>query len=162
MLGGRPAEVAFVQHVEIEKRIAAPRQRTFDTYADHVGWGDWGGLGRVELEREGSPAPNGVGCVRVITTFGLSVWEEVRSFEPPKHMTYSVLKGGLPFREHLGEVHFEEDGDGTRIVWRCRFEPAIPGMGPIFRRIVESVFRRVLDGLERRLRLTARARSAAR
>jgi len=150
-----------MQHVEIEKRVHAPRQLVFDTYTDHVGWGDWGGVGRVQLEREGSPPPNGVGCVRVITRSGLSVWEEVLSYEPPKRMTYRVVKGGLPFRDHLGEVCFEEDGEGTRIVWRCRFESAIPGLGPVFRRIVEAVFRGVLDGLARRLQFTQRSRAAA-
>jgi len=138
-----------VQHVEIKRRIAAPRQAVWDRYTDHVSWSEWAGLGKVRLDREGVPRPNGVGCVRVITANGVSVHEEVLTFESPRRMTYRVVKGGLPMKDHLGEVEFADDDGGTLVTWRCRFNSKIPGFGFIFRLIVIKVFRDALEGLSR-------------
>jgi uncharacterized protein YndB with AHSA1/START domain len=139
-----------VIEVEVRRHIQGPRPAVWALYTDHVSWTDWAGVGRVRLAREGDPPPNGVGCVRAITNAGLTVQEEVLEFEPPKRMAYTVLKGGLPMKDHRGEVTFEDDGDGTLIVWRCRFRSRIPGLGPALRAIVNRVFTRALAGLARR------------
>lgn len=136
--------------VEVRRRIDGPRQAVWDVYTDHVSWTDWAGVGKVRLDREGDPPPNGAGCVRVIRAGGVSAYEEIVDFEPPRRMTYRLVKGGIPIADHLGEVIFEDDGDGTRVVWRCRFRSKIPGLGFLLRAIVTRVFRRTLDGLARR------------
>jgi carbon monoxide dehydrogenase subunit G len=59
-------------------------------------------------------------------------------------------KGGGPMKNHLGEVIFEPDGDGTRVVWRCRFDSRIPGLGGLMRRFVTRFFRSALEGLAHR------------
>jgi hypothetical protein len=74
----------------------------------------------------------------------------VLEFEPPRRMTYRVVSGGLPMKDHLGEVLFEPDGAGTRVVWRCRFASRIPGLGGLQQRLVTRFFRAALDGLARR------------
>lgn len=136
-----------MQHVRVERHFDAPIETVWARYTDHVSWTRWAGLGRVRLDRTGEPPPNGVGCVRVISSAGVSAFEEVLSFEPPRRMTYRVLRGGIPIRDHLGEVDFSEEEGGTRIVWRCRFESKIPGLGSAFRWLVTTVFRRALAGL---------------
>ena len=138
-----------MQHVEVTRRIAGPVEEVFATYTDHVGWAEWGGVARAEIEREGDPPPNGAGCIRVLGPRGFAAREEIVSFDPPKRMTYRILSGGLPIRDHLGEVDFEADGDGTRILWRCRFDSKVPGLGPLFRVGIRRLFRNVLDGLAR-------------
>ena len=75
--------------------------------------------------------------------------EEILDFDPPKRMTYRVVKGGLGMKNHLGEVFFEPAGDGTKITWRCRFDSKVPGFSWIMRGIVTRVFHDALDGLER-------------
>jgi hypothetical protein len=52
-------------------------------------------------------------------------------------------------RDHLGEVRLEPDGDGTLLVWRCRFESGIPGLGGVMRRLIGRLFERALEGLAR-------------
>lgn len=137
-----------MQEVVVEKLIEAPRRRVWDVYTDHVSWQDWSSIGTVRLDKEGVPAPNGVGCVRVISRGGVSAFEEIVSWEPPSRMTYRVVRGGLPMRNHLGEVEFSDrDGGRTLVVWRCRFDSKIPGLGPIFRVIVRKVFRDTLNAL---------------
>mgnify|MGYP002624421256 FL=1 len=138
-----------MQHVEVERVIDAPIEAVWNRYTDHVSWTDWAGLGKVRLEREGEPPPNGVGCVRAIGSGTTTVYEEVLSFEPPRRMTYRVVRGGLPITNHFGEVVFEPHDGGTHITWRCRFDSRIPGLGVPFRWLITYVFRSALSGLAR-------------
>jgi hypothetical protein len=62
-------------------------------------------------------------------------------------MTYQVVRGGPPMKNHHGEVICEPEGDGTRVTWRCRFDSKIPGLGWLMRFFVTRVFRTALDGL---------------
>jgi len=138
-----------VEQVEVRRHFDAPRQAVWDAYTDHLSWNEWAGMGRVRLARPGEPAPNGVGCVRVIGPGAVAAHEEVLEFEPPKRMLYRVVKGGPLLRDHLGEVTLEDDGDGTLLVWRCRFRPGLPGLGVPLRALITRMFRRALEGLAR-------------
>ena len=116
-----------------------------------MSWQEWAGIGRVHLAREGVPAPNGVGCVRVISTAGVGVHEVVLAFERPRRMTYSLIKGPVPMKDHFGEVLFEAENGGTRVTWRCQFNSIIPGLGGLQQRFISRLFRQVLEGLGRDL-----------
>ena len=140
-----------MQQVEVQQQFAAPVQTVWDRYTDHVSWTDWAGLGRVRLERTGVPAPNGVGCVREISSMGVKVYEEVLSFDVPRRMTYRIVRGGLPISDHLGEVMFEPRDGGTLVTWRCRFESRIPGLGGVFKAFITRLFRNALRNLSQRL-----------
>lgn len=136
-----------MQQVEVRRRIPGTPEQVFAVYTDHVSWSEWAGFGPTRLAREGVPAPNGVGCVRVIGNGLAEAREEVLSFEPPKRMTYRIVKGFPVIRGHFGEVGFEPDAGGTLVTWRCRFESRIPGLGGLIRRVVARMFARALDGL---------------
>jgi uncharacterized protein YndB with AHSA1/START domain len=139
-----------VQEVEVIRRFAEPPERVFAVYTDHAGWSAWAGVGSSRLARPGRPDPNGSGALRVLGPGPFAASEEILDFEPPKRMSYRVVRGPLPLRDHHGEVHFEPDAGGTRVVWRCRFESGVPGMGWLLRAIVTRVFRRALEGLAAR------------
>jgi uncharacterized protein YndB with AHSA1/START domain len=136
-----------MNHVEVVRRYAAAPQQVWDVYTDHARMSEWAGLPGAALERPGEPHRNGRGAIR---TFQGGVREEILDFEPPKRMTYRVIGGPFPFRNHFGEVDLEPDGTGTRLVWRCRFEPKIPGTGWLLQRLITRFFARALDGLGRR------------
>jgi uncharacterized protein YndB with AHSA1/START domain len=138
-----------MQRVEVREVIPAPPQVVWDRYTDHVSWTQWAGIGKVRLVREGEPPPNGVGCVRAISSGGVEVQEEVVSFEPPRRMTYRLIKGAVPLRDHFGEVTFEPHADGTLVTWRCQFQSRIPGLGGLSRLFITRLFRTALTGLSR-------------
>lgn len=139
-----------MQKVEVTHTIDAPVQAVWDRYTDHVSWSEWAGFGTVQLEREGTPPPNGVGCVRVFCNAGLKVvHEEVLAFEPPRRMTYRIVRGPVPLKDYLGEVLFEPKDGGTRIIWRCQFDSKIPGLGGLCRTLITRRFRNALAGLAR-------------
>jgi len=132
----------------VTKRFSAPRAAVWSVYTDHLSWNDWAHIGKVRLEREGHPSRDGVGCIRVISSGGISVREEVLSFDEPERMTYRVVRGGLPIKNHLGEVRFDENASGgTTVTWQCRFESRVPGLGFVWKAVIKKVFRDTLDGL---------------
>jgi uncharacterized protein YndB with AHSA1/START domain len=136
-----------VEQVEVRRHIAGAPKDVFAVYTDHVSWTEWAGFGPARLAREGVPAPNGVGCIRVLGPRISAAHEEILGYEPPKRMTYRIVKGFPLVRDHFGEVDFEPDGDGTLVIWRCRFASRIPGLGGPIRRALTRMFGRALDGL---------------
>jgi uncharacterized protein YndB with AHSA1/START domain len=107
--------------IHMKKRFAAPPEKVFAAITDHVGMQKWMPGSKITLDREGVPAPNGLGAVRRIRAGGLTILEEVVHFDPPREMRYKVLKAG-PIIAHLGTIRVlpAEDG-GSLIDYTIRF-----------------------------------------
>ncbi|MCP5040424.1 MAG: SRPBCC family protein [bacterium] len=133
--------------VDVEHTYEAPPDVVWRVYTDHARWSEWAGLPGSHLIVEGSPDKNGAGCVR---GFAARTREEILTFEPPKRMTYSVIAGLMPMKNHLGEVTLEPQGEGTRLRWRCRFDSKVPGLGGLMQRGIARTFAGVLRRLEAR------------
>jgi uncharacterized protein YndB with AHSA1/START domain len=138
-----------VVDVELTTRIAAPRDRVWGIVADHEGMPAWFPVCEVIRRDPGSPDPNGVGAVRVVRALGLAIEERVTAFEPEERLEYALTQGA-PVRDHRGEVVLACDGDGTRVRWRVRLRPLVPGTGWIVERALRRMLRRGLEGLARR------------
>jgi len=136
-----------MQKVIVVREFTAELQAVWDIYTDHSGWSEWAGVHRSTLEVQGHPHKNGSGAVRCLGSFGVNAYEKIVDFEPPVKMTYTVLKGGLPMKNHLGEIVLEPAGGKTRLTWTCTFDSKIPGLGWLFRRYINYFFRSALDGL---------------
>lgn len=111
-----------------ERLIAAPPETVFDVVTDHRAYASMTQLRRSELEREGEPAPNGVGAIRVLTAVGPPLREEVIAYERPSRFSYKLL-AGLPSRDHVGTVELTPEGEGTRMVYAVRMTPTVPLAG---------------------------------
>lgn len=117
-------------------------------------WKEWGRFTLADLEREGDPAPDGVGAIRRLGFAGRAgSREEIVAFEPPTHLGYTLLSG-LPLRDYRADVTLTPaDGGGTDIEWRSSYRPPWPGSGPFW----DAVLRLLLADFTRGL-----ARAAAR
>ena len=132
--------------IHVAARSAAPVERVWAVLADARRWKEWTPLRTSELEREGSPDPDGVGALRRFGLGPVVSREEVVGFEPPRRLVYE-LRGGLPIRGHRAEVTLTPWGDGTEIAWQSRFELRIPGTG----RLLHAFLRAVITDIARRL-----------
>jgi hypothetical protein len=124
---------------------------------DHRRYAEITPLRKAELEREGEPAPNGVGAIRVLTAVGPPLREEVLAYEPARRFSYKLLSG-LPVRDHVGTVELTPSGDGTQVVYAVRTTPTVPlvgaavvaavkfGVGQLLGGIVEESERRAANG----------------
>jgi len=138
-----------MQRVEVERVIEAPPEAVFARFNDHAGWSAWAGAGKISLAREGTPDRNGVGCVRAFES-AMGLQEEVTEFEPPRRMTYRIVRGGFPITNHRGEVLFEPHARGTRLVWSVDFASRIPFSERAIARFLRSMFGRLLTRFEER------------
>ena len=85
----------------LRRNIAAPDELVFDVLTDHRGYARLTPLRSSTLEREGDPAPNGVGAIRVLALAGPPIREEVTEYQPPSRFAYKMLSGA-PIRESHG------------------------------------------------------------
>lgn len=138
--------------------VSAPIETVFDVLADHRSYSAITPLRYSRLEREGDPAPNGVGAVRVLGLLGPPIREEIVEYVPPTRLVYRMLSGA-PVRNYLGTVDLASDGPGTRVVWVTSLEPTLPGpLQPPAIAVNRLVIAQLLKAIKKRSEELARTR----
>jgi uncharacterized protein YndB with AHSA1/START domain len=128
------------------REIGAPPETVFEVLTDHRRYSELTPLRRSELEREGEPAPNGVGAIRKLTAVGPPMREEVIAYEAPSRFSYTVLSG-LPVRDHVGTVELTPQGGGTRMVYAVRSQPTLPVVGGVVIAAIRQAIKGLIDGV---------------
>jgi uncharacterized protein YndB with AHSA1/START domain len=139
------------------REVAAPPEVVWDVLTDHRRYAEITPMRGSELEREGEPPPNGVGAVRVLTSVGPPLREEVLVFEPPERFSYKLLSGA-PVRDHVGTVKLAATEGGTEITYAVRTMPTLPVGGFAVVGVVKQAIKALLSGIaaesERRASVT--------
>jgi uncharacterized protein YndB with AHSA1/START domain len=135
--------------VEFKGHAAADPQTVWEIVADHVGMSGWTPIRSVTLEREGNPAPNGVGAIRAIRAIGPVLREEITTFDPPSRLGYTLLSGA-PVRNYHAQVVLGPSDSGTDITWSVSFEPRLPGVRLVVSRTIASLVKGLVAEAERR------------
>lgn len=128
------------------REIKAPPETVFDTLTDHRRYAEMTPLRKSVLEREGTPEPDGVGSIRLLTAIGPSMREETIVYERPTRFSYTVLSG-LPVRDHVGTASLEPDGAGTKVTYAVRTTPTLPLLGGAVVAAVKLAVGQLLDGV---------------
>jgi uncharacterized protein YndB with AHSA1/START domain len=128
------------------RQVAAPPEVVFDVLTDHRRYPEITSLRKAELEREGEPAPNGLGAIRVLTVAGPPMREEVIAYEEPRRFAYKILSG-LPVRDHVGTVELSPKDGGTEITYAVKTTPTIPLAGSVFMAILKKAIRDLIAGV---------------
>lgn len=130
-----------------ERQVAAPPEIVFDVLTDHRRYTEITPLRRAELEREGEPAPNGVGAIRVLAAApGPPMREEVLAYEPPYRFSYTILSG-LPVRNHIGTVELSPNDGGTEVVYAIHTTPTLPVGGFAVVAVLKQGIKTLLGGV---------------
>jgi uncharacterized protein YndB with AHSA1/START domain len=140
----------------LEKTVAAPPSTVFEVLADHRGYSAISPIRSSTLEREGDPAPNGVGAIRALKTVGPPLREEIVEFVPGERLVYRLLSGA-PLRDHVGTVTLTERTGGTQVSYRIDTTPTIPVIGRAAMPIVKTAVRQLFDGIAKESERRARA-----
>jgi len=101
---------------------------------------------KSELEREGEPAPNGVGAIRVLHSVGPPLREEVLVYEPSSRFSYKLLSGA-PVRDHVGTVLLSPAGEGTTVTYAVRTIPTLPLVGGAVVVVTRQAIKQLLNGI---------------
>lgn len=130
----------------LTRTTTAPIEKVFDCLTDHRGIANYVRLARRStLDREGTPAPNGVGAVRRIEAIGPAFVEEIIDYERPERYAYKMV-AGAPVREHIGTVTLREADGRTEVSWHLRSQPKIPGLDRVFTPVMKRVIGELLNG----------------
>jgi uncharacterized protein YndB with AHSA1/START domain len=130
----------------LEREVGAPPETVFDVLTDHRRYAEMTPLRKSVLEREGEPAPNGVGSIRVLSAVGPALREETIVYERPSRFSYKLLSG-LPVRDHVGTVSLEADGDGTKVTYAVKTHPTVPVVGGAVVAVVKQGVTQLLNGV---------------
>jgi len=130
----------------LTREIAAAPETVFAVLTDHRRYSDLTPLRKSELEREGEPAPNGLGAIRKLSAIGPPLREEVIAYEPEGRFSYKLLSG-LPVRDHVGTVELTAGGSGTKMVYAVRTQPTVPVVGAIVVAVVKQAVKGLVDGI---------------
>jgi carbon monoxide dehydrogenase subunit G len=128
------------------RQVAAPPEVVFDVLTDHRRYNEITPVRKALLEREGEPAPNGVGAIRALTVAGPPMREEVIAYERPSRFSYKILSG-LPVRDHVGTVELKADGGGTEVTYAVKTTPTITLAGPVFMAVLKKAIRDLIGGV---------------
>ena len=130
----------------LTRTTTAPIETVFDALTNHRGIAQYvRAVRRSTLDREGVPAPNGVGAIRRLATVGPAIVEEIIDYRRPTRYAYKLLSGA-PVRDHVGTVELREAGTGTAVSWRLRSTPKIPGLDRLFSPVLKKVIGDLLNG----------------
>jgi uncharacterized protein YndB with AHSA1/START domain len=141
-----PIAFAAMASFTYERRVAASPETVFEVLTDHRRYSEITRLRKSELEREGNPAPDGVGAIRRLSAIGPPLREEVIGYQPPSRFSYKLL-AGLPVRDHVGTVELTPQDGGTRVVYAVRTTPTLPLLGGGVVAVVKLGIRQLLDGI---------------
>ena len=141
----------------LQSTVAAPIELVFDVLTDHRGYSKLTPLRSSTLEREGEPAPNGIGAVRVLKLAGPPIREEVTEFDAPSRFAYKMLSGA-PVKSHTGTVELSSSGAAsTDVVWRVDSTPSIPVPAAVWAAAVRPAINLLLRGVVKESERRARA-----
>jgi uncharacterized protein YndB with AHSA1/START domain len=130
----------------LTRTSTASIEDVFDALTNHRGIADYvWAVRRSTLDREGTPAPNGVGAVRRLEALGPAIVEEIIEYQRPTRYAYKMLSGA-PVRDHVGTVELREAGTGTEVSWHLRSIPAVPGLGLVLSPLLKKVIGELLNG----------------
>lgn len=128
------------------REVGAPPEVVFDVLTDHRRYAEITRLRKSELEREGEPAPNGAGAIRVLSAVGPPIREEVIVYERPSRFSYKVLSG-LPVRDHVGTASLEPSAEGTRVTYALHLTPTVPFAGKVVVIAIKRAVTELLNGV---------------
>jgi uncharacterized protein YndB with AHSA1/START domain len=128
------------------REVAAPPETVFEVLTDHRRYNELTPLRKSVLEREGTPAADGVGAIRKLSAVGPPLREEVIAYEPSSRFSYTLLSG-LPVRDHVGTVELTPNGGGTKMVYAVRTQPTVPVIGAVVVAAVKQGVKQLVEGI---------------
>jgi hypothetical protein len=133
---------SFTLHASID----APAEIVFDVLTDHRHQANISALRSSTLEREGEPAPNGVGAIRALRLVGQPIREQVTAFDRPHLFAYKLVSGA-PVRSHTANVELAAQGKRTALTYRVQSIPSLPVPDAVWSAIVRRVINHLLTGV---------------
>jgi uncharacterized protein YndB with AHSA1/START domain len=121
--------------VEVAQDYRQPVETVFQKLSDHNGLGRVLGI-PVKRVVDGRSDINGVGSVRRMGLWPVTIEETVMAVVPNQSIDYRISKGGAPLRNHSGALTFSKTPQGSRVVWTINFDSSLPVVGAVVKQVL--------------------------
>jgi Polyketide cyclase / dehydrase and lipid transport len=148
------------QRIEHHATTTADPATVYALLRDGAGWPTWSPIESCELERPGTPEPEGLGAVRLFRSGRVTGHDEIVELIPDRRFSYTHTSN-LPIRNYRADVDLEPIAHGTAIRWVSTFDPKLPGTGLLMRRALDGFIAKLTDGLAEHATAVADARPNA-
>lgn len=121
---------------EINRTSSAPPATLFRLETDGGRWSEWAKplIPQSSWERQGDPAPGGVGAVRKLGLWPLLMREETLEYEQDRRHLYRLISPSTPAKDYQGELVLTPNAaGGTDLRWSGSFTEGLAGSGPATR-----------------------------
>jgi hypothetical protein len=145
-----------MSEIRVRARAAASLATTWSVLTDQVGMAAWTPARTVTVEHHDGPSPAGVGTIRVLSRWPLTLREQITAVDEPTRLAYRLLSG-LPLRDYVGETILSGSATSTDIVWAVTLTSRWPGTTFAVRRVAQAL----ANGLARQAELVAHAREGS-
>jgi uncharacterized protein YndB with AHSA1/START domain len=140
---------------EVKRTSSAPPATLFRLETDGARWSEWAKPVVVQSswERQGDPAPGGIGAIRKVGLWPMLMREQTIEYEQDRRHVYTFAGKG-PAKDYRGEVFFTPNATGgTELRWTGSFTEGLPGTGPVMRALmrgaIQDISKRLVKAAER-------------
>ena len=141
---------------EINPTTIAPAATLFGLETDGGRWSEWAKpiVVQSSWERQGDPAPGGLGAVRKVGLWPLLLREKTLEYEQDRRHLYMLIGPPSPAKDYRGEVLLTPNAaGGTDVRWTGSFSEGLRGTGPVMlvflRGAVQLILGRLVKAAER-------------
>jgi Polyketide cyclase / dehydrase and lipid transport len=99
----------------VNRTSRAPAATLFRLEADGGHWAEWAKplVVQSSWERQGAPAPGGLGAVRKVGVWPLLIWEQTLEYEQDRRHIYALIGPRFPAKGYRGEMIFTRTPRGA-------------------------------------------------
>jgi Polyketide cyclase / dehydrase and lipid transport len=127
---------------EINRTTRAPAATLFRLETDGARWSEWAKplIAQSSWERQGDPAPGGVGAVRKVGMWPMLMREKTIAYEKDRRHAYAQIGPRLPAKDYRAELLLTPNATGgTDLRWIGSFTERMRGTGPLMRVFLRGV-----------------------
>jgi hypothetical protein len=135
---------------EINQTTSAPAATLFRLETDGGRWSEWAKpiVVQSSWERQGDPAPGGLGAVRKIGLWPLLMREQTVEYEQDRRHVYTMIGPPSPAKDYHGEILLTPNAaGGTDVRWTGTFTEGLRGTGPVMVVVLRGAVRLILGRL---------------
>lgn len=148
-----------MEKIHIIQDFSVPKEKVFNFFSEHERLSKiYPGAFKRIIDSKDPNNINGLGSVRRITNFPIIIDEEITQFEPNSLIEYKLIQGGGPIKDHLGIMRFYDldNGVNSRLDYTIEFRSSLPGLGFIFKNVMQNVIGNAIRTLRNELAIDGR------
>ena len=111
-----------METIDVSLHVGVPIEKAWELLANYEGYTFAEEITSVRLLHEGRDEKYGVGAIRAVQIVGVTLIEEIVTFDSPGCIEYRITESPIPTRHEIGGIYITSTDDGCEVRWTSRFE----------------------------------------